>query len=219
MPSSLIFFLTLLLSFTAYADDCHLENLKENIKGFRSFDNEAQVDFLAKSIVKHGKKNNINCLLMATILKIESDYTYRQNSITPDDISIAQINYPIQKRNLARVGIKLHRKRLLYNDDYAIEMMAHVLSLLKQDYPNDPFWFTRYNSNVRLYRLEYLHRLEFQWKKIKRNDDFVDYKAKQKLLKWCVRKYGWKRIINIYTPLATKAEEDKAYKERFSRKK
>lgn len=203
----------------SHGNNCDFNKVSQVINVYKKFKHNKKINkFFTKTIIKYGNKYKVDCVLMATIIKVESDFVHKKNSITPEDISIAQINYPLQKRNLKRLGVKLNKKKLISSNKYAIEMMAMILSLLKKDYAKkDPLWYARYNTGKYLYKLEYLHRLEFQWKKVGLADYFVNYKEKKRLLRHCVMKYGWKRVVNIYTRLSNKQNEMKAYKQRFSK--
>ena len=216
----IIFAVFLLASSTIASTNCSYKKVSDVIRTFKKFKHDKKINhFFTKTIIKNGKRENVDCILMVTILKVESDFTLKRNTITPEDISIAQINYPEQKENLKRINIKLNKKRLLKSNKYAIKIMSKVLSLLKKDFPNDPLWYARYNSGWYLPKLAYLHRLEYQWKKIGMADYFVNYKEKNRITLHCVKKHGWKKVMNIYTRFKTKKQEFADYKRKFQKRK
>lgn len=214
----ILIILLLLMSNNLFAlNDCQYKKVSDLIYSYKTFkDNKKINHFFTKEIIKSGKKHKVNCLLMASILKIESDFIFKTNSLTPNDISIAQINYPLQVINLAKYGYELNKKRLMKSNKYAIDRLAVILKFLKKENPKDPLWFTRYYSGYYLNKLTYLHRLEYQWKKVGLADYFVDYKEKNRLISHCIKKYGAKKVINIYTRMDSKINEFQAFKKKIA---
>ena len=196
--------------------NCTKKEVSDLIYSYKTFkDNKKINKFFTKEIIKSGKKHNVNCLIMASILKIESDFIFKTNKITPNDISIAQINFPLQLVNLRNEGYLLDKKKLMKSNKYAIDRLAVILKLLKKNNPKDPLWFTRYYSGYYIHKLTYLHRLEYQCKKVGLADYFVNYKEKNRLLNHCIKKYGAKKVLNIYTRLDSKANEYKEFKKKI----
>ena len=209
-----------LFSFNTMASNCRYKEVSRVIGEYKTFKHNQKINkFFTKTIIKYGKKHKVDCILMATILKVESDFVHKQNNLTPNDFGIAQINYPIQKKNLKRYGVKINKNKLIKSNKYSIEIMAIILKYLKKSHPKDSLWFARYNSGYYLHKLAYLHLLEVQWKKVGYNDYFVDYKEKKRIYEYCVKKYGWKRLAEIYTPLYNKKERYAKYKKRIKKNK
>ena len=200
----------------AKATNCSFNKVSDAIYKFQTFKHNKKINhFFTKTILTYGKKYKIDCILMATIIKVESDYIHKTNPYTPSDYSIAQINYPVQKKDLAQFGIKLSKKKLMRSNKYAIKMMATILSIIKKRHHKDSLWYARYHSGLYLDKLRYLHRLEIQWKKLGYSDFFVDYNEKERIYRYCVKKYGWKKVAEIYTPMENKKKRLTRYKKRF----
>ena len=191
---------------------CTKENIIKDIKKLRSFEHKHVYDFYAKHIYNKSKKYNIHCEIPTLLLRVESSFTIKSNPLS-GEISIAQINYdfwsPIFKE---KFKINLNKKKLISSNSYALKNMFIILNYLKKTYKKrDPLWFLRYNSNYILHRLTYLTKFEKFLYRIHSDKKILNYKHKENLLRYSIKKYGWKETIKIYTLLEKKEEKQKKY--------
>jgi hypothetical protein len=193
-------------------EKCTTEKIIKDIKKLRNFEHNKVYNFFAKHIYEKSKKYNIHCEIPTLLLRVESSFTIKNNPLS-GEISIAQINYdfwyPIFKN---KFNTNLNKKKLISSNSYAIKNMFIILNYLRNTYrKKDPLWFLRYNSNYILHRLTYLTKFEKFLYKIHSDKKILNYDHKENLLRYAVKKYGWKETIKIYTLLETKEEKQKNY--------
>lgn len=214
-----IIYCLLVLSCSAYAttdfvpQECTKEKIKADIKKLRYFSHESAYNFYTKYIERYSKKYNIHCEIPTILLRVESNFTIKENRLS-GEISIAQINYdfwqPVFKKNFR---INLNKEKLMKSNRYALKNMFVILNYLKKTYSKkDDLWFLRYNSNHLIHRLAYLKRFENFMYKIKTDKKVLNYAHKTNLLQRAVAKYGWKKVLDVYTLLDTKENKMKEYR-------
>lgn len=127
---------------------------------------ESEIEEYAFWINNYSKKYNLDPYLILAIIKVESDFNQRAISST-GDYSLAQINYKVWKKELARKGVKLNFYKLKTNYAYALETMGYILKTLHDTYgKKDPKWYARYHSNTSKHKLAYYKRVNTQLTKI-----------------------------------------------------
>ena len=196
-------------------EECSSQKIKNNIKRLRSFNHDSVYDFYTKYIYKYSKLYNIHCEIPILLLRVESNFTIKENKAS-GDISIAQINYEFWKSHYKKLFNKiLSKKKLMRSNSYAIKNMFIILNYLKQTYKKrDSLWYLRYNSNYLLRRLEYLTKYEKYIYQINSNKKILNYKQKENLIRYAYTKYGWKKVMEIYTLLKDRDTVRKEYNEK-----
>lgn len=122
---------------------------------------------LARFITKTAVKYNLDPRLMVAIINTESKFD--RNAYNPSgDYSLVQINYRIWKKEFKKRKLRpLDKKKLVYNEDYAIDRMGEILSILKREYSRkEKLWYLRYHSATDKYQKRYLRHLKKEIAKI-----------------------------------------------------
>jgi len=122
---------------------------------------------LAKNITKYSIKYNLDPRIIVAILNTES--LFKTDAYNPaGDYSIAQINYKVWVKEFKQRNLRpLDFEKLKNDEDYALDRMAEILSILKRDYKGkDSFWFARYHSNTKKFKSRYLKKLKGEFQKI-----------------------------------------------------
>lgn len=242
-----IYLLLIILSFRSIShaklfkakDTCNRTSINKIISAL-SVKKVSNKNTIVKAVIKNGKSFDIDCRLLVTILKVESDFNrYAINPFT-GEIGISQINHKLWKNELAIVKkyflnlskikprssyYKIYKQipkikiSNLKNINHSIQIMSSILYYYRHKFhKKDPIWFARYNSGLYVHKLEYLHLLEYQFKKIKIADYFINYTEKTRLVTHVVKKHGFKRVLEIYTRLSSKKIRNEKYKNRFKKK-
>lgn len=110
---------------------------------------------VAKAIIQHSAKHNIDFRILLGIIKVESDFNQNMVSDT-GDYSMAQINYDTWSKELKRTkNIKLDKNKLQKDINYSISMMTEILNVLQSRHSKDPVWYARYHSGTPSLKLQY----------------------------------------------------------------
>lgn len=104
------------------------------------------VRIIARAIHKSSKKYNIDWRIITAIIQQESTFQKDpQECLTSKkhcaDLGIGQINW-----HTWATPLSLNRKRLLTDINYNIDVMGHILSIVKKGHEKDTRWFSRYHS-------------------------------------------------------------------------
>ena len=190
--------LILFISLNSFGVEYSKEEINRDIKKLKKM-KSAHRKKITNLIHKASVKYQINPKIMLAIIKVESNfeqsgmnkYKCKKNDSHCGDFSIAQINYKTWKNKLS---LDIHK--LKSNNAYAIDKMGELLSKIKKNRPNDKLWFLRYHSGSYLFKIRYLKLVERYLKRINFKLDFL---AKEELLRKAVYKYGWKRVLALYT--------------------
>lgn len=115
---------------------------------------------LVKVVFEKAEKYEINPNIMLKIIEVES--TFKNPGINyTGDYGWAQINYQIWKKEFKRLGYKpLNSVLLKTSVEYNIEIMARILAILRDRYPNERKWYTRYHSSTPVFRIAYKNKLK-----------------------------------------------------------
>ena len=219
----LIIFLFLIFSNEAFskkyyhafdAKKCSKSKISKRLKRMRSL-NKRNHNYFKKVIYDVSKAHNIDCTLLMTHIKVESDFVFSKGPV--EEVSIAQISYGIWNKIFKREGSSLDKKKLKVNKTYAIDRMGWILSYLrKKYYKRDSMWFLRYNTGYFYFKLKYLHLMEYQLKRLGLVDNYVDYRNKRIMVNSVTRKKGAQAVLEIYTRLYPKSHYKKLHKERIA---
>lgn len=119
---------------------------------------------LGQSIRRWADHFMIDPLLIAAILKQESDFRTGIKSCTPvirDDKPVETCDHGIAQVNSIWIDTwKLDPDRLVNDDDYNISVAARILAGLKREFAHiDPQWFARYHSSIPFRKAKYLTEL------------------------------------------------------------
>jgi transglycosylase-like protein with SLT domain len=101
-----------------------------------------RIAYVANIIKQKSKKYNLDPFVFATIVKQESNFKADVVSCTSHscDYGLAQIN----DINIDRYH--LNKERLIHDDNYNLEIAGKMLSSLKQDFPNEENYFSRFHD-------------------------------------------------------------------------
>lgn len=108
---------------------------------------------IAKYLSKISKNYKVDPKLMIAIIDTESNFINSKVSIT-GDISLAQINTKVWDVEFNRLGLhKLNSKLLVKDENYALEEMAIILTIIKNRHAKtDQVWFARYHSHNKKFK-------------------------------------------------------------------
>ena len=131
---------------------------------------------ISESVHREAERTNIDYKIFLSIIKVESGF--KQDAVSSTgDYSLAQINFRNWNRERNRLGLPLMELSKLKEDpDYAIRMMAEILSILKNRHEKkDRLWFARYHSGTYSKKKGYANKLSKVSKKISSEevDSFV----------------------------------------------
>jgi len=122
---------------------------------------------IAKAVQTHADASGLDWKLIVAILAQESSLLrdpqrcYEGHRCT--DLGIAQINWKTWAEPYA-----LERDRILIDPDYAIGVMAKILTHYRDTYgAKERHWFSRYNSATASYRALYQEKVLAKYAKIK----------------------------------------------------
>ena len=197
---------------------CKYKTIKKYLRKLKYFRNKYDEKHLIWEIQRTGIEFNLNCVLITSLLKIESNLN--QNAVNPftGEKSISRINTKVWRKEYKKNGMTLDKQKLSKDRFYSIYQMGYILFYYRAYFPKDDHWFARYNSGLWIYKLEYMARLEMQFKKMGIQDYFISYKMKRRMIGYLIQKYGWERTLSIYTNLYSKKERQIRYIERFKKR-
>jgi len=136
----------------------YISQIKEHIKALKPLP-EAKANKLAESIYQSSTAHQVPYKIMTAIIMVESGFSQSAVSST-GDISIAQINYKVWKKEAKRLHMELSESRLKKDSNYAILKLGEILKHLKKTYSkNDKFWYARYHSRTPELKKKYLTKL------------------------------------------------------------
>ena len=137
-----------------------IEEIKHMISKVEKNMDDLRQETLAKSLANVSERYQIDAKILIAIIDTESDFRHEMISKT-GDVSLAQINPRIWDKELLRLGrAPLDKKQLKVSEEYAIERMTEILSIIKLRYEKrDSHWYARYHSNTKKHRKFYQHKL------------------------------------------------------------
>jgi soluble lytic murein transglycosylase-like protein len=110
-----------------------------------------RIAYVANIIKRKSEKYNLDPFIFATIIKQESNFKADIVSCTVHscDYGLAQINDINVDSN------HLDKERLIHDDNYNLEIASKMLSNLKQGFPNEKNFFSRYHDSRPKERAKY----------------------------------------------------------------
>lgn len=119
---------------------------------------------LARGIVHAGRHFGINPLLLAAIVRQESNFEPGNRVcylVVRHHQSLPTCDYGVSQVNTVWVDHwHLDAERLVADDGYALWEGARVLAVLQREYGDEPDWFSRYNSSTPGPRQRYAEALQ-----------------------------------------------------------
>lgn len=166
------------LNLEEYSKIQNASALKSSLKSFYEEANPkhldtigGDIDTIVESVLASSEANDVDPLIILSILKVESDFNQRVVSNT-GDFSLAQINYNIWSKELKRVKkIDLDFEKLKTDIPYSVDIMGKILKILEKRHKKDPDWYARYHSGTVKFKMAYSKKLNTAMESIKENSN------------------------------------------------
>jgi len=115
---------------------------------------------LSDYILYIGERHELDPLLLASILGVESSYRFDAINPMSKDYGAIQLNLRVWKREFKRLNIDFNLDLFNSSKIYQIKVMATILNVLKNRHKEDCFWWARYHSSTPKFKKIYIKKIE-----------------------------------------------------------